>query len=153
MQLELRVPDGWTVRTVGDQRVVMLSPAPSAIVVAWGPLVPFPDDARAWIESAVGANVPADMTLALSLTSRRHTETGWPMWLVTAELVRANGEIAETRLAAFYQLLEYGAVAMVRAARADALDAIRDELVGVLATAAPSWRADGRTVCVADLYR
>lgn len=153
MQLELRTPSAWTVHTAGEQRVAVIAQPPSPIVLAWGPLVPFPDDPRAWIESVVGADVPAGMTLALTLTTRRHTETGWPMWLVTAEVSNAAGEVAETRLAAFYQLLEYGAVAMIRAARADALDAIRDELIGVLATAAPSWRADGRIVCVADLYR
>lgn len=153
MRLELRTPAAWAVHTAGDQRVMVIAKPPSPIVLACGPLVPFPDDTRAWIESVVGADVPTGMTLALTVTTRRHTETGWPMWLVTAEVLSAAGEIAEVRLAAFYQLLEYGAVAMVRAARTDALDAIRDELIGVLATAAPSWRADGHAVCVADLYR
>jgi len=148
MKLVLTLPDAWVVRTHGEQQVAVVSPD---LVLAWGWLVPFPDQPAVWVQRAMHADVTAPATVTAGAAETRATRDGWTLKLLEAE-VRLAGALAEYRLGAFYQFLEYGAVALVRARHRDALAAIRPQLIDVLETGRPDWQAGRLPVCLHDLF-
>lgn len=149
MQLSIKVPSEWPIVEVGDQRVAKVG---SDVVLAWGWLVPLPDDRNAWMTRALRVDVGTDATIQVSANEARRTRTGWPFTLLEAE-VHVAGAAAEYRVGAFYELFEYGAVALARAKSRAAVDAVRERIIAALETAAPAWQADGLVVCVHDLFR
>src|SRR5262245_17606410 len=139
MQLRLVVPPDWPVREVDGQRVAAVAPG---VVLAWGWLVPFPDAPNAWVYDAMHADVGVGATVEPGTGESRRTRGGWSFKLIDANVV-IDGRVVEWRLGAFYELFEYGAVALVRANDPEALRAVKSRLVDVLETATPDWQADG----------
>jgi hypothetical protein len=152
MHLALAVPDGWEVRSLENgRRVVAVPPAPG-LTIDIEPLAPAADEPQAWVAAAMARDLPAGATLRMVARDGRQSETGWPMELVHAEVVDASGAAVEIRLGAFYKLGEWAGHALVRATRADRLEAARAQLVEILAGARPRWRSRDDVTCLADLW-
>lgn len=147
MRLALTTPPAWRIRKIGDTHVAVLDD----VLLVWGGLVPLPHDRAAWMTHALSVEIDAMSALRQGDLVARTTATGWPMYVASAEVVRSDATVAEHRLGAFYAFLEYGAVALVRARSRAGLDAIRDQIDTVLATAVPAWQA-GTPSCLHDLF-
>ncbi len=142
--LELVIDTRWPLRELAGQRVVAIGEPD--VLLAWGGLVPYPDDVERWKRRALAVEIAADATVDVHASESLTTRTGWRFDLVDASIVRA-GEVVEARVAAFYKFLEYGAVALVRAPARAAIDRARAELLALLVTGAPSWSP----VCLHEL--
>jgi hypothetical protein len=157
MQLTLPVPDGWEVRSFENgRRVVIVPPLPAGgvpdLVVDLDPLVPAPDDPRAWIAAAMARDIPAGASVVTLAAQPGKTSVGWPMELVHAQVVDAAGATLEIRLGGFYKLNEWGGHALVRSTSAPRFEAARAQLTELLVEARPSWRSREIVTCLADLW-
>lgn len=153
MQLALTIPTEWPVRVIDHQRVALIAGVEPtwSVVLAYGTLVPFPDDANAWVQRAMHVDVLPPATVKPGASETRKTKSGWQYRTLDADVI-LDGSVAEHRLAAFYRFVEYGAVVMVRARDRAVFDAQRERIFEVLATGSPDWQADGLVVCLHDLY-
>jgi hypothetical protein len=142
--LQLVIDTRWPLRELAGQRVVAIGEPD--ILLAWGGLVPYPDDVERWKQRALAVEVAVDATIDVHAREAMTTRIGWRFDLVEARILRA-GEVVEARVAAFYKFLEYGAVALVRARDRAAIDRTRAEILALLVTGAPSWSP----VCLHEL--
>jgi hypothetical protein len=141
MRLVIDPDPSWPLRSLGSQRFAVLG---DNALLAWGPLVEYPDDIAAWHRRALAVELPAGGTLAILATEPIVTRSGWRGVLVEA-LVEV-GDVREYRLGAFFRFLEHGAVALVRS---ESPIAARDVIRAALATARPDW-TDGAPTCLRD---
>ncbi|MCA9678026.1 MAG: hypothetical protein H6708_28165 [Kofleriaceae bacterium] len=124
-------------RAASPTRIVAVGDgAPVSITI--GALIALPDDLQGWMQASLRLGLAAGATLAVGGMVDRHTAKGWPMRLVDARVV-VDGEVVETRLAAFYRFFEYGGVALARAAGAEPDPDRGRAVLDLLATAEPDW--------------
>lgn len=152
MRLLVDLPSDWISRDLGGNTRLVAIPGgdpQSRAVLELTPILPMPEDRRAWAQRTLLAQSPPESTLAIGRTESRETELGWHMGIVEAKLLLA-GVCVEARMAAFYEFLDYAACALVRAASPERLAMERPVIERVLLTGRPDWRGE-LAVCIADL--
>jgi len=149
MQLVLAVPAAWPVRAVGGAggRVVT---APGGAMVEIGPLVPLPDDPRAFVAAVMARDVPAAASVKLVSESEARSTIGWPMRIIEAQV--KSGATVEHRIGGFYELHEWAGQVLVRIPGDTDMAVARPEIVQLLATGRPTWRSREVIAAIAELW-
>jgi hypothetical protein len=145
VRLSLVAPAGWPTTVVGGQRVLVapgFAGATPDLVVSWGDLIALPDDLRAWEARILGAEVPPGSSLRVLEAADRKTAKGWPMRVIDARVVSADGLPIELRLAAFYGFFEWGAAALVRSTNPARFTEHAPRLLELLAAGEPDWSSE-----------
>jgi hypothetical protein len=91
---------------------------------------PLPLDVARWRRQVVCGEHSLETIVEVRDTVEAETETGWPVVLVSVDVIRrANGAVVERRLFAFYQLVDMGVTATAIAEDEAALALVRALLV------------------------
>lgn len=134
MRLVLPTDPAWPIHVNGTQLVAVVG---TDALLAWGPLVEYPEDVAHWRRRALAVDVPANGVIETIASEQHVTRSGWRFDVVEA---RAHvGGASEARLAGFFRFLEHGAVALVRASRAAELARIRASVIAAWSAARPVW--------------
>ncbi|MFN0253813.1 MAG: hypothetical protein ACKV2T_43505 [Kofleriaceae bacterium] len=142
MKLTFVPPDGWL--TVVTPELTMHSLAGTSVRIEVLPLIPLPDDRRAWGENILRRHMPANGSVQQVHIADATTELGWPLTLVTTVLRDAAGVPVEGQLAAVFELLYYGGVIVCRTEPADAAkwEELRPEIFRRLGEVVPDFTTD-----------
>jgi len=103
-----------------------------------------------WANDVISADIaPSETVEVLDGQTVEHELGFWT--LVQMAIVRRpdRQDPVEIRLAAFYQMLDYAAAAVIEGRRLDIYEARRPELLALLLRATPRW---SDPACIADLY-
>jgi hypothetical protein len=165
MQLALALPEAWPVKVFDNGRRCAIVPGHAGtpdLVIDIDPLVPTPDDPRAWIDFSVARDLPGNARPKLVHSVDSSTTLGWPMQILHVVLLEVHkdkdGEqekeiLAETRLAAFYKFNEYAGHAMVRGTHVERWEAHRGQLLEILQTGRPDYRSPNVIAAISELFR
>jgi hypothetical protein len=157
MQLRLHRNESWPVIKLHRQELLLApgsaSAATAELFLAYGWLSPRPDAEGPWIDQALGVDLGAGFRVVKQNAKRLETDSGWPLFLVFAQIERPDGQVVEQRLGAFYVFLEQYGVALVRARNAAVLNAHLEAIVRMLRSGQPDWQGDDEIVALSDLYR
>ncbi|MGN6110148.1 MAG: hypothetical protein ACTHU0_33895, partial [Kofleriaceae bacterium] len=141
MRLVLELPEG-VARDQRGERVVARS---GEATLAWGPLVPLPDDRTRWIQRELRAGIAAGSRLELVSDALDRTRTGWPLRVVVTRAIADRGG-ESWRVHGFYAFFEHAAVVAVEAPTRD----LAESFVELLRTGAPRW--DAGVAALAQLW-
>jgi hypothetical protein len=114
-------------------RLVLALPDRPGLVTRAFPPAPLPFDLEGWRARVVGGG-------AVLRAERLETEAGWPYTRVISDVTLADGRTAR-RVHALYEVLHFGAVALVHGAPA-VVDAAWPEIAAALAAAGPDFAGD-----------
>ncbi|HKA90440.1 MAG TPA: hypothetical protein VKE22_22415 [Haliangiales bacterium] len=146
MRLDLPLPRSWAVVERGARTVVEILPG---VLLAFGALERLPRDLGDWGDRVVLAGVRPETYRPLVVEDTA-TAGGWPLTLVSSEVVRA-GTVVEHRLHALYHFLEWGGVAVLTGTAGERFAAAADEARPVLLEGRPDFRTD-EVLTVAELW-
>jgi len=156
MRLSLTFPSVWSLKEGPNDQLAAILPAPPGggtlpdLVVTYGPITLKPDEPAPWMEQTARSDLPRDCKVTTGRRAELKTEAGWPLRLLEAEVQRTSGELVEIRLCAFFTFMEHAAVAIVRAANHDRLNANSNAILAILGTGRPDWR--GEPACLTDVW-
>lgn len=134
MKLQLVIPPGWS---RGGLR--LFDPAP------------FPPDAEAWMAQVLGESLDLGLTVTVPHFTPTRSACGWAMQVAEVQVVDAQGQVREVRLAAFYRFLDFCAAALVHGIAPNELDRDRDTIVTLFKSATPHWQGE-QIVALSELW-
>src|SRR5215468_8349057 len=139
MELELALPSGWSVHEAAGVRVVIVPGFAFVpdLVLEVQPLMRRRHIAK---EMLLASTLPPGATLRAIAARSLTAETGWPISLLEADVVAPDGRLLEVRLLAYYALVVYAGVVLVRAGDRARLAAGFDAIVAVLRSGRPHFR-------------
>jgi hypothetical protein len=144
----LRLPAPWAVRREGPLSI--WTQEGTGVRVEVDPLVPLPDDRKAWGERVLGRDLPPGGAVTQTDLVNTTGSAGWPATVVSSVVRDAAGVAVEARTTFFYEMLLHG-VALV--CRVPAVDVQRweQELRPILVEAMLAAEADFRSAEVAHI--
>jgi hypothetical protein len=153
MRLVVPFPPEWPVES-RDDRVRAVVPGhtgdPDVIVVV-SPVRPLPAVAGGdFIAAEVGIEIPAGGSLRPEGSREDRSERGWPVTIVRAAVIGADGEIEEQRIAAVYRLLDQFATVVVIGKSAERWNQLARSLGDVVLAADLDW--SGPPACLAEVF-
>jgi tetratricopeptide (TPR) repeat protein len=153
MRLSLEFPAPWDVKSTQDGRVVAVLPGPAGAmpdaIVTYGPLTMRPDETQVWLDQAL-ADVPRGAKTKRGVLAEGLTPDGWPWITVDVDVVDNSGALVELRVVVFLTFGEHGAAVTLRAGDRETLGRHREEILGLLTSARPDWRA--QPTCLAEYW-
>lgn len=138
MKLILPLRSEWNQRVTPEG--IFVEPAPG-VTLCIDEMRDLPHDLRRWGDLVVTANVPLERLRVREIEDVA-TEDGWPVTLVSSDLVDASTSWTEVRrVHALYRFLQFGVVAVVFGRPAQ-MDAQREELLNLLKQGRPDFATD-----------
>ncbi len=141
------LPDGGEVYTAAAL-TLMLSPLAGQ---------PAPGvETSALTTAAVERDLPSGCSAQVISEESHETTLGWPLQIVHAQVLSAEGALIEERLVASYQFLRYTATALVRVGSSSdgPFATLRPRLTALLRSGRPDWRAgeSGKVAALWDIW-
>ena len=147
MQLQLTIPESWTVADAGKR---IWRVAPDVVVQAY-PLFALPDHWPDAVAPFLALDLPPGASVRRVSASDDKTALGSPVHVERVEIVAAGGAgVLEERLAALYLFQEWGGRAVARAAGRGVLGPREAELMDVLRSGRPDYR--GHIAAIAQIF-
>lgn len=120
------------------------------LVLTWGPLILLPDEQTPWMQQTIRQDVKESGQLWMGRREDSRTHTGWPLCVLDAQVLGADGQVLEQRLGAFYAFFEHGAAALLRTPSLKHYQEYRDEIIEIFRSGAPDW--SGYVSSVAQIF-
>lgn len=120
------------------------------LVLTWGPLILLPDEQTPWMQQTIRQDVKESGQLWMGRREDSRTHTGWPLCVLDAQVLGADGQVLEHRLGAFYAFFEHGAAALLRTPSLKHYQECRDEIIEIFRSGAPDW--SGYVSSVAQIF-